>query len=279
MTFEDQITQAFDTLAERLRAEIGQQVQRTAAEISAAAPSAERAPVDAAPLASADDIAARERLADGFEAVDRARSLTDILDTLVTVARKESPRADVWLIRGGRPHLWRSPGAGAGGDETPPRLDEGIPLMISGVTVALLITPNVEPRTWNVALLARYAARSLEALTAFKTARALTQGLDDDMADRGLRTADSDEASEEDTSAFRYARLLVSEIKLYHEAAVIEGRRDRDLVSRLGGEITRARVMYEQRVPPHVRERADYFQDELVKTLANGDASLLEVRT
>ena len=37
--------------------------------------------------------------------------------------------------------------------------------------------------------------------------------------------------------------------------------------------------MYEQRVPPHVRERADYFQDELVRTLANGDASLLEVRS
>ncbi len=37
--------------------------------------------------------------------------------------------------------------------------------------------------------------------------------------------------------------------------------------------------MYEQRVPPHVRERADYFHDELVRTLANGDGSLLEVRT
>ena len=93
-----------------------------------------------------------------------------------------------------------------------------------------------------------------------------------------MRVAE-DEASEEDTSARRYARLLVSEIKLYHESAVIDGRRDRDLAARLGGEITRARVMYEQRVPPHVRERADYFQDELVKTLANGDASLLEVRT
>jgi len=37
--------------------------------------------------------------------------------------------------------------------------------------------------------------------------------------------------------------------------------------------------MYEQRVPPHVRDRADYFREELVRTLCNGDASLLEVRT
>ena len=55
--------------------------------------------------------------------------------------------------------------------------------------------------------------------------------------------------SEEETSARRYARLLVSEIKLYHEPAVIDGRRDRDLATRLGGEIARARVMYEERVP------------------------------
>jgi hypothetical protein len=65
---------------------------------------------------------------------------------------------------------------------------------------------------------------------------------------------------------------------LYHEPAVIDGRRDRDLATRLGGEITRARVIYEQRVPPHVRERADYFHDELVRTLADGDAGLLGMK-
>ena len=56
--------------------------------------------------------------------------------------------------------------------------------------------------------------------------------------------------------ARRYARLLVSEIRLYHETAVIDGRRDRDLATRLGGEIARARVMYEQRVPPQRPRRA-----------------------
>ena len=80
-------------------------------------------------------------------------------------------------------------------------------------------------------------------------------------------------------SARRYARLLVSEIKLYHEPAVIDGCRVRDLATRLGGEIARARVMYEERVPAQVRERHDFFHEELVKTLANGDASLLELRT
>ena len=126
-----------------------------------------------------------------------------------------------------------------------------------------------------IEILARYAARCLEALTAFKAARALTErpgGPD------GEGAATSDEAiAEEDASARRYARLLVSEIKLYHEDAVVDGRRDRDLATRLGGEIARARVLYEQRVPPHVRQRADYFHDELVRTLADGDATLLQL--
>ena len=174
MTFEEQLTRAFETLTERLRGEIDQEVQRRTAEIAAAAP-AERAPLDAAsaaaPAQPAEDGASRERLADGFQAIDRARSLTDILDSLLAFAREESARADVWLIRGGRPHLWRAPESPAGGDDTPPRLDEGIPLTIGGVTVAVLVaelrtenselrTTNAERRTTNVALLARYASRS-----------------------------------------------------------------------------------------------------------------------
>jgi len=36
--------------------------------------------------------------------------------------------------------------------------------------------------------------------------------------------------------------------------------------------------LYEQRVPPDVRQRADYFHDELVRTLADGDATMLELK-
>jgi hypothetical protein len=38
-------------------------------------------------------------------------------------------------------------------------------------------------------------------------------------------------------------------------------------------------VLYEQRVPADVRQRADFFRDELVRTLADGDPSLLELKT
>lgn len=86
-------------------------------------------------------------------------------------------------------------------------------------------------------------------------------------------TSDADE-SEDTEAARRYARLLISDIKLSHESAVLAGRRERDLAARLGGEIARARVLYEQRVGSRAA-RTDHFHTELVRTLANGDASLL----
>jgi hypothetical protein len=68
---------------------------------------------------------------------------------------------------------------------------------------------------------------------------------------------------------------LVSEIKLYNEAAVRTGREKRDLLSRLRPEIERARRLYEERVSPSIAARGAYFQQELVHTLADGDQALL----
>jgi hypothetical protein len=82
-------------------------------------------------------------------------------------------------------------------------------------------------------------------------------------------------SEEDDGSARRYARLLVSEIKLYNEAAVRTGRERRDLLERLRPEIDRARRLYEARVPLSIGHRATLFQQELVQTLAEGDPNLL----
>ncbi|HSQ18899.1 MAG TPA: GAF domain-containing protein [Blastocatellia bacterium] len=75
--------------------------------------------------------------------------------------------------------------------------------------------------------------------------------------------------------ARRFARLLVSEIKLYNEHKVAEGRRGGDLYDRLKEDIDRSRQMYEKRVTPNVAAKFDYFYDELVSTLAEGDPSKL----
>jgi hypothetical protein len=134
------------------------------------------------------------------------------------------------------------------------------------------------PASWPEAIqvLASHASACLSQITAVRTTQAMHQM----AAASGAKSlaggsATGAPAGEEDSSARRYARLLVSEIKLYNEAAVRTGREKRDLLNRLGPEIERARRLYEERVSTAVGARAAYFQQELVHTLADGDAALL----
>lgn len=88
------------------------------------------------------------------------------------------------------------------------------------------------------------------------------------------------EAPEEDklhAEAKRFARLLVSEIKLYNEQRVAEGRKSKDLYQRLKRDIDRSRDMYEKRVAPAVQRTADHFHNELVRILGDNDPSALGV--
>ena len=118
MTFEEQLTRAFDTLTERLRGEVDEEVRRRTAEFAAAAPppAAAPAPADARPDF---DAAAAGRLNGAVRSIDAARSLTGIRDALVIAARAEAASAAVWLRRGGRLHQWRSPGSDDALQQTP----------------------------------------------------------------------------------------------------------------------------------------------------------------
>jgi len=177
-----------------------------------------------------------------------------------------------------------SDGAPAFSQLKPQQACVAIPIVIGGQAVAVLYADagleagNREPGTVNLEpleILTRFASQRLEALTAIKAARSLTVSADVPAPARD----GNDESADQHAAARRYARLLVSEIKLYHEPQVAEGRRERDLATRLGGEIARVRTLYEQRVPPEVRQNTDYVHEELIRTLADGDASLLEAKT
>jgi hypothetical protein len=270
--------------------------------------------------ADAADQATGERLADAMRAIDRSRSLSEVLDTLASCAGRETSRAAVLLLHDGRLRGWRFIGFGPAFDRASsfeaPLADGGIiqeavrskavvskdssaagaaprfvevgqdcemfaaPVLIGGEVVAALYGDqhatgkDARPArfAWRSALemIARHAARCLEGITAIRAAQLLT-----DTRPRPAETSGQRLLADED-AARRYAKLLVSEIKLYHEADVTAGRRDGDLAARLGGEITRARMLYEQRVPADVRAGADYFQEELVRTLADGDERLLK---
>jgi hypothetical protein len=76
--------------------------------------------------------------------------------------------------------------------------------------------------------------------------------------------------NERKEEARRFARLLVSEIKLYNERVVLEGRESRNLYQRLREDIERSRQMYNERIPEDVRSSSDFFYEELVRILADG---------
>jgi hypothetical protein len=92
---------------------------------------------------------------------------------------------------------------------------------------------------------------------------------------RGPAGGVATEETKKHDEARRFARLLVSEIKLYNESKVEQGRRNRDLYERLKEDIDRSRQMYDERIGEDVRKSSNYFYDELVRVLADGNAEIL----
>ena len=112
-----------------------------------------------------------------------------------------------------------------------------------------------------------------EAVVEVATAEPKKSRLSDRNVDLPIEVADDERRLHND--ARRFARLLVSEIKLYNEQKVTEGRESGDLYDRLREGIDRSREMYDKRVQPAVASKFDYFHYELVNSLAEGqDAKL-----
>ena len=231
--------------------------------------------------------------------LDRCASLTEVLDRLA-LASAARPGGALFVVQDGTFQPWRhrggvSTGLPLGWEQlVDPAVREGtvqrrdgskaVPLTIDRAVVAVVVSPNGDTTDFTAELMASVGAARLTALTASRLVQAERWTREPGSAVTGQATsvpavasehAEVDANDEPGQSARRYARLLISEIKLYNETAVREGREHRDLAQRLGSEITRAREIYEARVPPDVPARTGYFQEELVRTLADGDASLL----
>jgi hypothetical protein len=85
----------------------------------------------------------------------------------------------------------------------------------------------------------------------------------------------SSEDQETHRKAQRFARLLIDEIKLYNQAKVSEGRKNKDLYDRLKEAIEKSRSTYQKRYGNTVAASGDYFQHELVRSLAEDDVSIM----
>jgi hypothetical protein len=250
----------------------------------------------------------------GIRAIDEAASLSAALAATVRAVALAAPRVVLFIVNGTQLQEWPvsgvpavhvgsvasgGPDAGLLGDvvrtnETmltgrnggppapsfaalpPGRVAVAVPFVLGGRPVAVLYADEGAAGEgtagWQetVQILGRHATAFIAGLTAMRTAQAV-RGINGTTGAGHASGPDADEAQ----GARRYARLLVSEIKLYNEAAVRHGRDRRDLLSRLKPEIDRARRLYDERIPASVQSRDAYFQQELVQTLADGDQSLL----
>jgi len=273
---------------------------------------AERDQADAATARASERdarLAAVERLLASVRRIDAAATLRETLEVLVQSASLETPRVAVLLIEGdtvrafshrgftdvpdsgpiaaggvveacvehGQPAFTgdaaglKAPGFASLAED---RAGFAAPLRVGSRTVAVLYADDASegerdaPAAWPEALelLARHASIHLENLTAVRLAGS--------SSGSSSQFGEADGEVNED-AARRYARLLLSEIKLYHEGDVRLGRQHRDLRRRLGREIDRAAGAYRDRIPATLPGRDEYFESELVNTLADGDASIL----
>lgn len=170
-----------------------------------------------------------------------------------------------------------------------------IPVSVGGQVAALVYADDAVdgdrqvPASWPEAieLLARHAARCLEAQTAIRAAR-LANGAP--ASAQAVRSAvgvaatavvasaaapSTPDPSYAEEHARRYARLLISDVRLKNETAVRLGREQRDLCRRLQPELDGARQSYNERVAAALLNRDRIFEEELVRTLADGDEALL----
>lgn len=301
-----------DALRQRMEAEIA--AARTAVAAARTAAAAASARVVAPPTPPPGlSTAAFERVLLATREIDNARTLSQALESLLNHTGAIAGRAALFLINGDRLKSWKTAGipdidvqtveSSIGGKDllaraiqtgqaipsgpslpAPPfarlpaeRTGLAVPVMIGGRAVAVLYAdsgPSNPPPAGSsdsVECLVRHAS----AVVALRTAMRTLDVLGGTNGDGDGHAAGSDTDLTDDQGARRYARLLVSEIKLYNEAAVRAGRQQRDLLQRLRPEIDRAQRLYEERVPPAVDARHVYFQQELVQTLADGDAALL----
>jgi len=86
-----------------------------------------------------------------------------------------------------------------------------------------------------------------------------------------MSTADADTHKR----AQRFARLLIDEIKLYNKGKVEEGLKQKDLYDRLHDDIDKSRGSYAKRYGSTAAVSGDYFVQELIRGLAQGDATTL----
>jgi hypothetical protein len=144
-----------------------------------------------------------------------------------------------------------------------------VPVVANGRTAAILYAEDADPA--GIELVAVMAGSALAA-----------HQLKNKASDTGLLqiapaepTGLSQEDEELDLRAQRFARLRVSEIRLYEPTAVQDGRRNKNLYQVLQTRIDDAREAYRNQFAADPSTMVDHLDRELIRTLAQGERELM----
>ena len=162
-----------------------------------------------------------------------------------------------------------------------------LPLLVKDKVAAVIyadagIAPGGDLDESGLQALTRFAAIWLE-LTALRKAGAVSVPEETPATAAAVASpaavvsapAAGGEEDELHKKARRFAKLLVEEIKLYNQPKVEEGRQHRDLYDRLKVDIEKSRATYDKRYAESPVASADYFTLELIRILADSDATLM----
>ena len=162
-----------------------------------------------------------------------------------------------------------------------------LPLVVRDKVAALLYsdagTSGKKVDSSALQILVRAAGQWLEILTARKasgtpeaaSAAAAAAGQTSTLPTINAAQSFSTDEQELHTKAQRFAKLLVDEIRLYNQAKVKEGRQSRELYKVLRVDIEKSRDTYNRRYANTSVADAGYFTQEVIRILADNDASVL----
>ena len=222
-----------------------------------------------------------------------ASSQSEVLARFLRLARPFAAGLGVYVTKADGLALWKSRGDGAFPEiisqQTTDPESYFRTITVRGKTVAAVSAmPPFKPEALE--FLSTSLERAVEvyalrlktpvpktAVASEKTVATLNTGNTGNTVDTGNTgdTAAGPDDQKAHSEARRIARLLVSEIKLYHEQELRKGREHSDIYERLQKQIDLGRETYSHRVPGSVIAAHDYFHEELVRILGENDVSRL----
>jgi hypothetical protein len=155
------------------------------------------------------------------------------------------------------------------------------PIVAREATRAVLCTSGGDAGHDGLEMLALMASSVLELLLSRDTQQAGLVNVADSSAAGAAEAAVPEWATlppedrELHSSARIFARVQVAEMRLFRSAAVKDGRARHDLYSALKSDIDAARESFQRDFVAHCGSMIDYVHQELLRTLAHEDASLL----